>query len=40
MTEEVAEARGWERSKIELQLGDGNLTLMEATSDVFKTISG
>jgi hypothetical protein len=25
---EVAEARGWERSKIELQLGDGNPTLM------------
>ena len=35
MAEEVAEARGWERSKIELQLGDGNSTLMEATSEMY-----
>jgi hypothetical protein len=39
MAEEVAEARGWERSNIELQLGDGNPTLMEVTSNVFKLAS-
>jgi len=34
-TEEVAETRGWERSNIELQLGDGNPALMEVTSEMY-----